>query len=96
VAFTAERAPQPAPVDTAAARERRELARRALERGDARRAAVLGIESVELDPTDAEAWLVLGAAEMASGEHGQARSTFTACTKVATRGPRHECAQMLQ
>ena len=27
---------------------------------------------------------------------GQALSTFRACTKVATRGPRHECGQMLQ
>ena len=53
-------------------------------------------ELLVLDSTDAEAWLVLGAAEMASGKHREARATFTACTKLATRGPRHECAQMLQ
>jgi hypothetical protein len=100
VAFAAARAPDPTPsatvADARAAQDARELARHALERGELARAVSTGIESVELDPTDAEAWLVLGAAEMASGKHRDARATFTACTKVATRGPRHECAQMLQ
>jgi cytochrome c-type biogenesis protein CcmH/NrfG len=98
VVFTGERPPLPVPrtVDPKAARDARELARGALARGDVARAVSTGIESVELDPSDAEAWLVLGAAEMAYGKRRDARSTFTACTKIATRGPRHECAQMLQ
>ena len=94
VPFAAERAG--AIIDPVAALASRERARAALSKGDVASAVTLGTESVELDPTDAEAWLVLGAAEMAAGQHGPARSTFTACTKVATRGPRHECGQMLQ
>jgi len=94
VAFTAERAP--AVLDPAAALDARERARSALSKGDVVSAVRLGTQSVELDPSDAEAWLVLGAAEMARGERGQALSTFRACTKLATRGPRHECGQMLQ
>lgn len=94
VVFAAERAPSI--IDPAAALDARERARSALSKGDVRTAVGLGTQSIELDPSDAEAWLVLGAAEMALGERGQALSTFRACTKVATRGPRHECGQMLQ
>lgn len=94
VVLAAERAPSV--IDPAAALDARERARSALSKGDVRTAVSVGTQSIELDPSDAEAWLVLGAAEMAIGERGQALSTFRACTKVATRGPRHECGQMLQ
>ena len=92
VVFTVERAPSV--IDPAAALDARERARSALSKGDVRTAVAVGTQSVEADPSDAEAWLVLGAAAL--GERSQALSTFRACAKVATRGPRHECGQMLR
>lgn len=88
--------PEAAAADPRAAREARESARRALERGALERARAEGIRSIELDPTDAESWLVLGASEMEAGNHAEARATFLACTNLATRGPRGECAAMVR
>ena len=93
-------APPPAPEtetkpDPARALALREVARTALSRGAVDTAIERGIESVEADPSDAEAWLVLGAAQMAKGQNAESRSTFVTCTKMATHGPRNECSQML-
>lgn len=93
-AFNAGRTP--AAIDPVAALEARERARRALSKGDVASAVTLATHSVQLDPSEADAWLVLGAAELARGAHTQARSTFRACTKAATRGPRRECERMLR
>jgi tetratricopeptide (TPR) repeat protein len=78
------------------ARAAREAARRALEAGDRAQAVAVARQAVELDPSDAEAWLVLGAALMESGRGAEARSTFGTCAKLATHGPVGECRAMLQ
>jgi hypothetical protein len=77
-----------------AARVARERARFLLEKGAGADAIVAGQRSVELDPTDAEAWLVLGAAYQLVGKGREARSAFYSCTKLAKRGPVGECSAL--
>jgi Tfp pilus assembly protein PilF len=67
-----------------------------LEQGDAPSAIQRGERSVRLDPGDADAWLVLGAAYMLRGANGQARRCFSTCVQVAKRGDRGECAALLR
>ena len=74
-----------------AARVAREEARRLLEGGAAAAASAAAIRSVELDPTDAEAWLILGAAYQLAGNGTEARNAFRSCTKLATHGGVGEC-----
>ena len=89
-------APAAAPVenDPAAARDAKRASQRALERGDAKASIAAGERSVALDPTDAEAWLVLGAAYQTKGTLSEARRCFSACVHEAKRGPRGECAAL--
>ena len=68
----------------------------ALEKGHALLAIEAGERAVALDPTDAEAWLILGAGYDQRGAYAQARRCFATCSKVATRGPRRECAALLR
>ncbi len=86
----------PAAVDKASAREEKNASRRALERGKVTDAIAAGERSVALDPTDGEAWLLLGAAYQDKGNLGEARRAYTACTKQGTRGPIGECRAMLR
>ena len=86
----------PAAVDKASAREEKNASRRALERGKVTDAIAAGERSVALDPTDGEAWLLLGAAYQDKGNLGEARRAYTACTKEGTRGPIGECRAMLR
>jgi Flp pilus assembly protein TadD len=72
----------------------REDARRLLEKGAGKDAIVAGRASVALDPTDAEAWLVLGAAYQLVGHWQEARSAFQSCMRLATRGPTAECSAL--
>jgi cytochrome c-type biogenesis protein CcmH/NrfG len=58
-------------------------AQRALDRGDTARAVELARQATSADPTNAEAWLTLGAAYEASGRASLARSAYQSC---ATRG----------
>ncbi len=74
----------------------REASRFALERGDLGTAVAAGERSVALDPTDGEAWLVLGAAYQARGELAQAKRCYRACVEQGTRGPKAECRAMAQ
>ncbi len=71
-------------------------AQRALDHGKASLAVQLGERSVELDPTDADAWLVLGAAYLQRGAFKDARRCFSSCAKEATHGARGECAALLR
>ena len=50
----------------------------------------------ELDPTDAEGWLILGAAYLQRAAPQDAKRCFASCVKEATRGPRGECAALLR
>jgi cytochrome c-type biogenesis protein CcmH/NrfG len=59
-------------------------------------AIAAGERSVALDPTDGEAWLILGAAYQDRGNMADARRAYMACTKEGTRGPIGECRAMLR
>ncbi|HEX3770094.1 MAG TPA: tetratricopeptide repeat protein [Polyangiaceae bacterium] len=87
-------APQ-APDPAAAALAKKE-AQVALERGRLKTSVEAGERSVELDPSDAEAWLILGAAYQGRGRYNDARHCFSTCAKVATRGDRGECRALLR
>jgi tetratricopeptide (TPR) repeat protein len=85
--------PEPDPL---AAREAKKIAQRALDRGKVAEAIEAGERSVALDPTDGDAWLVLGAAYQLRGATAEARRCFSSCVRQGTRGPRGECAALLR
>ncbi|HEX8789774.1 MAG TPA: tetratricopeptide repeat protein [Polyangiaceae bacterium] len=87
---TAE-APAPDPKEAAKAKR---ASQTALERGKLAAAIEAGEQSVALDPTDAEAWLILGAAYQEKGDQKNARRSFKSCLEQGKRGPKWECAQM--
>ena len=70
--------------------------RGALERGNVAGAIAAGERSVAIDPTDAEAWLILGAAYQQRGDAKNALRSFKACISQGNRGPKNECAAMLR
>lgn len=82
--------------DKANALKEKNDSRRALERGKSADAIAAGERSVALDPSDGEAWLLLGAAYQDKGNMAEARRAYTACTKEGTRGPIGECRAMLR
>jgi hypothetical protein len=88
------RAPQPAAAPQAVTEKSASQA--ALERGKIAASIAAGERSVALDPTDGEAWLVLGAAYQAQGNASEARRCYSACVQKGNRGPRRECAAMLR
>lgn len=92
------KAEEPAKVVTGdkTALEEKKDARRALERGKSADAIAAGERSVALDPTDGEAWLLLGAAYQDKGKNKEARRCYTACVKEGKRGPIGECRQMIR
>ena len=55
-----------------------------------------GERATQLDPTDADAWLILGAAYHDQGNVLAARRSYAACAKQATRGEVRECKFLLQ
>jgi Flp pilus assembly protein TadD len=93
-ATSTESAPA-APV-TGDAKEEKVKARTLLERRKIAEAIEAGERSVALDPTDGEAWLILGAAYQEKGNLVEARRAYSSCLKEGKSGPRHECAKMLR
>jgi Flp pilus assembly protein TadD len=83
-------APAPDPKEAAKAKH---ASQTALERGKIAAAIEAGEQSVALDPSDAEAWLILGAAYQEKGDQKNARRSFKACLEQGKRGPKYECAQ---
>ena len=83
----------PAPTKTAV--QEREDARRALEKGKYRDAASAAERAATLDPSDAEAWLILGAARQELGQAALAHAAFKSCVQTAKHGPIGECRAML-
>lgn len=75
--------------------QEKQAAKAALERGANGAAIAAGERSVALDATDAEAWLVLGAAYQASGNVGQAKRAFHSCVTRGRKGPVSDCRDML-
>jgi len=86
--------PAEKPARTAA--QEKAAAQAALEAGNAGGAIAAGQKSVALDPTDAEAWLILGGAYQMQNRNGEAKAAFQSCVQQAKRGPVGECKQMLQ
>jgi hypothetical protein len=84
----------PAQPDPVAAAKEKTASRNALERGKNADAIEAGEKSVALDPTDGEAWLILGAAYQAKGDMKNARRSYKACIEQGKRGPRSECMAM--
>ncbi len=80
-----------APPSAQSAAEAKKASLKALERGHLADAIEAGEQSVALDPGDADAWLVLGAAYQQRGHYAEARRCFTTCAAQAQRGPRREC-----
>ena len=75
--------------------QEKQSAKAALERGSNGAAIAAGERSVALDPGDAEAWLVLGAAYQAMGNVGQAKRCYRSCVSQGKRGPVSDCRDML-
>jgi tetratricopeptide (TPR) repeat protein len=95
VASDAAAGEQPAPAPGEAAAEMA-IARVELERGRVAASIEAGERSVALDPSDGEAWLILGAAYQQKGNTADARRCYRTCVDQATRGPKGECAAMLR
>ncbi len=89
-------APEIAPQSTLSAADAKRDAQRALEAGRVADAIEAGEQSVALDPTDADAWLVLGGAYQKKGRYADARGCFASCAEQARRGPRWECRALLR
>jgi hypothetical protein len=83
-------------VDPKEAAKEKAKSRRALEGGKVADAIAAGEQSVAVDPTDAEAWLILGAAYQMKGDGKNAFRSFKACVDQGKRGPKYECAAMLR
>jgi Flp pilus assembly protein TadD len=81
-------------LDPKAAAVEKNKARTLLERGKNADAIEAGAKSVALDPTDGEAWLILGAAYQEKGDMKNARRSYKACLEQGKRGPKYECAAM--
>jgi cytochrome c-type biogenesis protein CcmH/NrfG len=84
------------PQETSEAINTKEASQQALELGKVALATSLGERSVALDATDADSWLILGAAYLQAGDYKNARRCFASCVKQATSGARRECAAMLR
>lgn len=82
--------------DPDGATDAKRASQRALDRGHLKTAIEAGERSVALDPADADAWLILGAAYQAKGAFAEARRCFTSCSTLAKRGPRSECRALLR
>ena len=106
---SADPAPTPAAADSAdevtadnpepdpqSALEAKKQALHELELAHLAAATEAGERSVALDPTDADAWRILGAAYQKRGAYADARRCFTSCSKLATRGDRFECSALLR
>jgi hypothetical protein len=88
--------PSASPPGDPRALEAKHASQVALEKGRTADAIEAGERSVALDPGDAEAWLILGAAYDQRGTYAKGRACFQSCVDLATRGPRGECAALLR
>lgn len=88
--------PSVAPPDPKTLLARKQDARNALDRNQPARAIEAGEAIVAADPSDAEAWLLLGAAYQQQGNWDSARRAFASCLRQGRRGPIGECRAMLR
>jgi DNA-binding response OmpR family regulator len=64
---------------------------RAMQKGDRQAAVDLARQAVAQNPSNADAWLTLGAAYQASGQGGAAKDAYRSCTKQAHSGNLNDC-----
>jgi len=69
-------------------------ASRALAKGDTPRAITLARQAVAGNPSDADAWLTLGAAYQASGNGAAARDAYKNCVVQAHSANVNECRML--
>jgi len=69
-------------------------ASRALAKGDTVRAVTLARQAVSGNPSNADAWLTLGAALQASGNGGAARDAYKSCVTQAHTANVNECRML--
>ncbi len=67
-----------------------------LDQGAFAKAVEAGERSVQLDPSDGEAWLMLGAAYQSMGKGAEARRAFSSCVAEGKKGPIGDCRAMLR
>jgi len=67
---------------------------RALDSGKIAEAIEKGEASVAADPTDGEAWLLLGASYEQKGRIADAKGAYKSCVQKGKRGPVGECAAL--
>jgi hypothetical protein len=89
-------ATDPTDADPKAARAARVESLHELELGHFAASIEAGERSVSLDPADADAWLILGAAYQKRGAWVNARRCFTSCVHLATRGDHFQCWALLR
>jgi hypothetical protein len=80
--------------DSAAAEEAKKAAQTALGRNKFDAAVEAAERAVTLDPTDGDAWLLLGAAYLEKGKKAEAHRAFASCVKQGKRGRVGECAML--
>ncbi len=86
---------EPAPTAQRSAHEEKQLALGALDHGNWGAAIAAGERSVRLDPSDGQAWLILGGAYQQRGAEGQARRCYASCARLArSGGSRAECVAL--
>jgi hypothetical protein len=84
-----------APSEGPSARESKDAAMQALEHGKWNAAIASAERSVKLDPTDAEAWLILGGAYQERGSDRAAHRAYASCSQSAKPShARSECASL--
>jgi hypothetical protein len=95
-AAPAEQASAAPAVPTKTAKEEKADAERFLEKNRLGDAINSALRATSLDPEDADAWLLLGAAYQAAGKQADARLAYSECSKEAKRGEVRECRLMLR
>lgn len=91
--------PKPAATTTAAVtawKDLRKQALRALDRGQDSTAEQLARQALATEPTQAEAWLVLGAALDSQGHHGDAQNAYVSCVKQGVGSEVAECRRLVR
>jgi Flp pilus assembly protein TadD len=65
--------------------------RRLIERGHMRDGIAAARATIDADPSDAETYLLLGAALQELGQWKESMAVFGRCVEQATKGPKGEC-----
>jgi hypothetical protein len=84
-------APKEMPVPTLDVEQTKARALRAVSSGRYTEGMALSQAAIDADPTDAQGYLLLGAALQEKGQEGKAMQVFAECALKATHGPKGDC-----